>query len=84
MREPVRATGMGEITAPRDAAGLAAAITKVLGDRASYVKPQEQISQTFNATEAVDFYEDLFLSLTGGTPVSREPVTEKHQESSGL
>ena len=77
VREPVRATGMGEIVAPRDVSGLAAAITKVLSDRASYVKPYEQISQTFNATEAVDFYEDLFFSLTGRPPVRREPVVEK-------
>jgi glycosyltransferase involved in cell wall biosynthesis len=68
VREPVRATGMGEIARPRDAADLASAIIKVLNGRARYVKPHGQIADTFDPSKTVDFYEDLFLSLTGQPP----------------
>jgi glycosyltransferase involved in cell wall biosynthesis len=72
VREPVRATRMGEIASPRDAAALASAIVKVLAGRAHYVRPHHQIAQLFDAAKAVDFYEELFLSLTGQQPVHSE------------
>lgn len=65
VREPVRATGMGEIVAPRDASTLASAIVKVVSGRDRYVKPHPQIAEIFDVSKTVDFYEDLFLSLTG-------------------
>jgi glycosyltransferase involved in cell wall biosynthesis len=80
VREPVRITGMGEIASPRDATALASAIVKVLTGRARYVKPHDQIAQIFDVTRAVDFYEDLFLSLTGQQPVrSERPVGDASQ-----
>jgi glycosyltransferase involved in cell wall biosynthesis len=80
VREPVRATGMGEIASPRDAAALASAIVKVLAGRARYVKPHDQIAQIFDVTRAVDFYEELFLSLTSQQPVrSGRPVGDASQ-----
>ncbi len=63
VREPVRATGMGELARAGDPSALASAIVKVLEDRINYVKPHEQVAQMFNATKTVDFYEDLFSSL---------------------
>jgi glycosyltransferase involved in cell wall biosynthesis len=63
VREPVRATGMGEIARAGDPSALASAIVKVLKDRTHYVKPREQVAQMFDATKTVDFYEDLFSSL---------------------
>lgn len=72
VREPVRATGMGEITRPRDAAGLASAIIRVLTEPSRYVKSPRQVAETFEVSKTVDFYEDLFLSLTGQQPVRVE------------
>ena len=65
VREPVRATGMGEIARPRDPSSLASAIIKVLNQRPDYVKPHRQIAEIFDVSKTVDFYEDLFRSLTG-------------------
>ncbi len=67
VREPVRATGMGEIARPGDPSALAAAIVKVLKDRTDYVKPREEVAKMFDATKTVDFYEDLFSSLCTDT-----------------
>ena len=80
VREAVRATGMGEIATPRDAAALASAIVKVLRDRGRYVKPRELIAEVFDPTKTVDFYEDLFLSLSGRPAVRREAMAEEAQE----
>jgi glycosyltransferase involved in cell wall biosynthesis len=65
VRQPVRATGMGELATPADAASLAAAIKKVLADREHYVKPHEMIAATFDQQRPIDYYESLFLRLSG-------------------
>ena len=70
VREPVRTTGMGELATPGDPASLAAAISKVLRDRARYVKPHEAITNVFDASKTIDFYEQLFGDLIAG----REPA----------
>jgi len=60
VRVPVTMTGMGEIVPIADAAGLAGGISKVLRDRASYVKPRDEIMRTFELAATVDAYERLF------------------------
>jgi glycosyltransferase involved in cell wall biosynthesis len=65
VREPVRATGMGELATPADPRALADAIKKVLGNRDHYVKPPASIAATFDQARPVDYYERLFLRLTG-------------------
>lgn len=59
-REVVRVTGMGEIFARGDVPGLAAALGRVLADRARYVKPRDQVAAAFNLERTVDGYEALF------------------------
>lgn len=60
VRVPVTMTGMGEIVPIADAEGLAQGIVKVLKNRAAYVKPRDQIMQTFELARTVDAYERLF------------------------
>ncbi len=59
-REVVRVTGMGEIFPRGDVPALAAAIARVLADRAAYVKPPAQIAAVFSLERTVDGYEELF------------------------
>ena len=63
VRQPVLQTGMGEIAPIGDAEGLAEAILKVLDDRASYVRPVEEIAAKFSTARTVDEYEALFGRL---------------------
>jgi glycosyltransferase involved in cell wall biosynthesis len=63
VRQPVLQTGMGEIAPVGDADGLAEAILKVLDDRASYVRPREEIAARFSTERTVDDYEALFGRL---------------------
>ena len=63
VREAVRQTGMGELVAPRDAGGLAAALVRVIRQRAHYVRPRAEIAQAFDIDAAIRQYEALFAPL---------------------
>lgn len=60
VREPVRVTGMGEIVATRDPQAIAEAVVKVLTNRPEYVRPRDEIAQTFDLSRTLDAYEELF------------------------
>jgi glycosyltransferase involved in cell wall biosynthesis len=60
VREPVRWTGMGEIVPIGDARALADAVTRVLSDRAHYVRPRAEIARRFGLAPCLDRYEALF------------------------
>jgi glycosyltransferase involved in cell wall biosynthesis len=60
VRQPVRITGMGEVVPVADTPGLVRGIKQVLNDRASYVRPREEIERLFDLDVAVRAYEDLF------------------------
>lgn len=60
VRQPVRMTGMGEVVPVADTPGLVRGIEQVLDDRASYVRPREEIERLFDLDVTVRAYEDLF------------------------
>ena len=60
VRQPVLQTGMGEIAPVGDAAGLAEAIIKVVGDREAYSRPREDIEARFSTEHTAEGYEALF------------------------
>ena len=63
VRQPVLMTGMGEVFPVGDSAALGEALSKVLGDRASYVKPVAQIEALFSTPRTAARYEELFEEL---------------------
>ena len=60
VRQPVRTTGMGEIVPVADPAALVEGITKVLEDRASYVRPRAEVERLYDLDVTVSAYERLF------------------------
>ncbi len=56
-------TGMGEIAPIGDAEGLARAILKVLDNRATYIRPREEIADRFSSQRTAADYEALFLRM---------------------
>lgn len=60
VRVPVRRTGMGEIAPIGDAAGLAAAILRVLRARDRYIRPRAEIAAHFDLEATLTAYERLF------------------------
>lgn len=65
VRQPILQTGMGEIAPVGDAEGLAAALLKVLEQRAAYVRPRDEIVARFSTEQTVTQYEALFEELRG-------------------
>jgi glycosyltransferase involved in cell wall biosynthesis len=63
VREVVRRTGMGEIVAPGDSAGLAQALVRVLKQRTQYVRPAAEIAAAFDPQHSIARYEALFSEL---------------------
>ncbi len=75
VREPVRVTGMGEIAPIADPAGLAAALARVLRDRARYVRPRAEIAARFDLAATAAFYERLYAAVHGeGAPRCGPPA----------
>jgi glycosyltransferase involved in cell wall biosynthesis len=60
VRQPVRTTGMGEVVPVGDPAALAEGITKVLADRARYVRPRVDVERLYDLDITVSAYERLF------------------------
>ena len=60
VRQPVRLTGMGEIAPVADAAGLAAAMLRVLESPERYRRPLEEVRRIFSMDRTVSAYESLY------------------------
>ncbi|MCZ7667738.1 MAG: glycosyltransferase [Chloroflexi bacterium] len=56
VRQPVTMTGMGEVTAISDHAALAAAIIKILDDKAAYQRSSELIADSFSPRQTAVAY----------------------------
>ncbi len=75
VREPVNATGMGEVVASKDPPALAAAILRVLeGGKARYARPREEIEALFGVDRSVKVFERLLESLVPAVAVAGEPA----------
>lgn len=65
VRQPVHQTGMGEVVPIGDSEALAAALLRVLGRRADYVRPRAEIAAKFSTDKTAEQYEQLFAKLKG-------------------
>jgi glycosyltransferase involved in cell wall biosynthesis len=63
VRQPVEQTGMGEIVPIGDSEALAAAINKVIANRAAYVRPRDVIAGLWSTRATAVGYEALFQRL---------------------
>lgn len=63
VRQPVRQTGMGEITPIGDPEGLAEAILKVLDNPEAYHRERQEIEARFSTERTVKDYEALFYEM---------------------
>ena len=63
VRQPVLQTGMGEVVPVGDSAALAEAILRVIGNRADYVRPREEIAERWSTGRTAAEYEALFERL---------------------
>ncbi|MCA9972737.1 MAG: glycosyltransferase family 4 protein, partial [Anaerolineales bacterium] len=73
VRQPVTMTGMGEVTAVGDHEALAAAISRILDDRAAYQRPADLIAASFAPAETAAQYAALFAELLGGQAPAGTP-----------
>jgi len=62
-REPVRITGMGEVVDCENPQTLATIISRVLENKADYVKPREFIETQFSLDRTTDEYEALLREI---------------------
>jgi glycosyltransferase involved in cell wall biosynthesis len=74
VRQPVRVTGMGEIAPIADPAGLAAALARVLADRARYVRPRVEIAARFDLAATAAFYERLYATVQAEMAGAHRPA----------
>ncbi len=79
VRHPVRVTGMGEIAPIADPPGLAAALARVLKDRAQYVRPRTEIAARFDLAATVDFYERLYAAVLAEASAATPRAPERAQ-----
>ncbi|MBL7063558.1 MAG: glycosyltransferase family 4 protein [Anaerolineae bacterium] len=63
VRQPVLRTGMGEVVPVGDSVALAEAIIQVVGHKAGYVRPREEIAERWNTERTAAEYEALFERL---------------------
>jgi glycosyltransferase involved in cell wall biosynthesis len=63
VRQPARMTGMGEIAPIGDAAGLAAALLRVLESPARYRRPVSEIRAMFRQEATLDAYEAAYREI---------------------
>ena len=63
VRQPVLQTGMGEVVPIGDSAALAEAIIRVVGNKAEYVRPREEIAERWSTEQTAAGYEALFERL---------------------
>ncbi len=62
-RVPVRATGMGRIVPPGDAAALADGVVEVLAEPRRFVRPRPEIEAVFSLDATVDAHERLYREI---------------------
>lgn len=76
VRQPVTMTGMGEVVAIGDHEALAAALIRVLRDKAAYVRSPELIGASFAPEQTAVEYLKLFDDLKNGRfdPTPSEPT----------
>ena len=82
VRQPVLVTGMGEIAPIGDAAGLAAALAKVLSDRERYLRPRVEIAARFDLAATAAFYERLYATVQAETATERGAM-DRHDDGLG-
>lgn len=63
VRVPTGTTGMGETVPIRNEVALAEAIVRVINNRDQFVRPREEIEQTFSLETTLELYEQLFAQL---------------------
>jgi glycosyltransferase involved in cell wall biosynthesis len=66
VRQPVKMTGMGEITAVGDHEALAQAIISILQDKKKYARDEQLIAKSFDPAETAAAYVALFNDLKSG------------------
>ena len=59
-RVPVQKTGMGRLAQPGDWRSIGETILEVLDNRKDYIKPQQEIAETFSLDDTLDSYEATF------------------------
>lgn len=72
VREPILRTGMGIVVPPKDVAGLARAIERVVGDPGQFIKPADFVTSLFGPQVAIDSYESLFQGVIANDSADRE------------
>lgn len=65
VRQPVLATGMGEVVPIGDSSALAAAVNRIMADRPRYLRPRDEIAARYNNVATAIGYEQLLFELTG-------------------
>jgi glycosyltransferase involved in cell wall biosynthesis len=60
VRQPIRTTGMGQVVPVGDPVALTEGITKVLADRAYYIRPRVDVERVYSLDATVSAYERLF------------------------
>ena len=63
VRQPVLQSGMGQVVPVGDSGALAEAIIQVVGHKADYVRPREEIAERWNTERTAAEYEALFERL---------------------
>ena len=65
-RVPVQKTGMGKLATPGDWRSIGETILEVLDSPAEYIRPQENIAETFSLDDTLDVYEATFREFSPG------------------
>ncbi len=79
VRQPVTMTGMGEVSPVGDSDGLAAAINRILEDKAAYLRDAELIAASFSPAQTAVTYTQLFTALQQGQVDSTAPEPLAYQ-----
>lgn len=66
VRQPVTMTGMGEVTAVADHSALAQAVSRILDDKAAYLRNPQLIADSFSPAQTAAEYVRLFTALQQG------------------
>lgn len=87
VRQPVLMTGMGEVVPIGDSGALADAVTRILNDRTSYLRPRSEIEALFNTTHTAELYERMFedwLARKRGVPAALDSRLRGNDTSNEL
>lgn len=84
VRQPVTMTGMGEIFPVGDHEALAAALIRVLDERASYQRPGDVIGASFSPDQTARAYVRLFEQLRAGELPGEAPEPAAYERLRAL